>query len=89
MKVLPCCQPVVLHSASIEPQGKLHSHPRSNTIYQVFIHQLMHKLIILKTFFKFTLKWTLKQLRHVSVQSPSSGSAIFELAKVTVVKIIN
>jgi hypothetical protein len=32
---------------------------------------------------------TLKQLRHVSVQSPSSGSALFELAKVTVVKIIN
>jgi hypothetical protein len=32
---------------------------------------------------------TLKQLRHVSVQSPSSGSGLLELAKVTVVKIIN
>jgi hypothetical protein len=35
------------------------------------------------------LKFTLKQLLHVSVQSPSSGSVLFELAKVTVVKIIN
>jgi len=32
---------------------------------------------------------TLKQLLHVSVQSPSSGSALFELDEVTVVKIIN
>jgi hypothetical protein len=32
---------------------------------------------------------TLKQLRHVSAQSPSSGCVLFELAKVTVVKIIN
>jgi hypothetical protein len=38
---------------------------------------------------KFTLKFTLKQLLRVSVQAPSSGSALFELAKVTVVKIIN
>jgi hypothetical protein len=43
----------------------------------------------LKTILKFTLKLTLKQLLHASVQSPSSGSALFELAKVTVVKIIN
>jgi hypothetical protein len=38
---------------------------------------------------KFTLKLTLKQPQHVSVQSQSSVSAFFELAKVTVVKIIN
>ena len=39
-------------------------------IYQrFFIHQLMHKWILLKTILKFTLKLTLKQLRHVSVQS--------------------
>jgi hypothetical protein len=39
---------------------------------------------------KFTLKLTLKQLRHVSVQSPSSsGSALLVLAKATVVKIAN
>jgi hypothetical protein len=36
----------------------------------VFIYQLIHKRIALKTILKFTLK----QLRHVSVQSTSSGS---------------
>ena len=35
------------------------------------------------------LKFTLKQLLHVSVQSPSSGSVLFELAKVIVIKIIS
>jgi hypothetical protein len=54
-----------------------------------YSHQLMHNWIVLKTILKFTLKLTLKQLLHVSVQSPSSGSALFELAKVTVVKIVN
>jgi len=38
--------------------------------------------------FKRILKFTLKQLLHVSVQSPSSGSVLFELAKVIVIKII-
>jgi hypothetical protein len=38
--------------------------------------------------FKRMLKFTLKQLIHVSVQSPSSGTALFELSKVIVVKII-
>jgi hypothetical protein len=50
-----------------------------------FIYQLTHKRIALKRILQFTLK----QLLHVSVQSPSSGSALFELAKITVVKIIN
>jgi len=45
----------------------------------------MHKRISLKRILKFTLK----QLLHVSVQPPSSGSALFELAKVIVVKIVN
>ena len=54
-------------------------------ILSKFFHQLMHKRIALKG----VLKFTLKQLQHVSVQSPSSGSALFELAKVTVVKIVN
>jgi hypothetical protein len=54
--------------------------------YQIFfIYQLMHKRIALKI----TLKFTLKQLQHVSGQSPSSGSVLFELAKVTVVKMTN
>jgi len=39
--------------------------------------------------FKRILKFTLKQLQHVSVQSPSSGSVLFELAKVIVNKIIS
>jgi hypothetical protein len=39
--------------------------------------------------FKRMLKFTLKQLLHVSVQSPSSGSILFELAKVTVIKIVS
>jgi hypothetical protein len=33
----------------------------------LFIHQLMYNRIVLKTILKFTLKLTLKQLRHVSV----------------------
>jgi len=39
--------------------------------------------------FKRILKFTLKQLLHVSVQTPSSGSVLFELAKVIVIKIIS
>jgi hypothetical protein len=39
--------------------------------------------------FKRILKFTLKQFLHVSVQSPSSGSVLFEFAKVTVIKIIS
>jgi len=39
--------------------------------------------------FKRILKFTLKQLLHVSVQSPSSESVLFELVKVIVIKIIS
>jgi hypothetical protein len=35
------------------------------------------------------LKFTLKQLLHVSVQSPPSGRALFELADVIVFKMMN
>jgi hypothetical protein len=35
------------------------------------------------------LKFTLKQLQHVSMLSPSSGSAQFEFAKVTFVKTVH
>ena len=57
-----------------------------NTIMTQFcIYQLMHKRIALKRILKFILK----QFLHVSWQSPSSGSALFELVKVIVVKIIN
>jgi hypothetical protein len=46
---------------------------------------MIHKRIALKEI----LKLSLKQLLHVSVQSPSTGSALFELAKVTIVEIIH
>jgi len=36
--------------------------------------------------FKRILKFTLKQFLHVSVQLPSSGSVLFELDKVIVIK---
>ena len=42
-----------------------------------------------KSCFKRILKFTLKQLLHVSVQSPSSESVLFELAKVIDIKIIS
>jgi hypothetical protein len=45
----------------------------------------MHKRIALKRILKFTLK----QLLYVWVQSPSLGNALFELAEDTVVEIIN
>jgi len=52
---------------------------------KVFIYQLMHNRVALKIILKFTLK----RLLHVSVHSPSSGSVLFELAKVIVIKIIS
>jgi len=43
-----------------------------------------------RTGLKGILKFTFKQLQHVSVQSSSSsGSTLFELAKVTIVKTVN
>ena len=39
--------------------------------------------------FKRILKFTIKQLLHVSVQSPSSGSVLFELGEVIIIKIIS
>jgi len=66
----------------------------------IFFHIRIVHLDIIKVFYsptdaqvnclKILLKLTLKQLRHVSVQvTPSSGSALFVLTKVTVVKIAN
>jgi hypothetical protein len=59
---------------------KVEQHPAIKFFYL----QMMHK----RTALKGILKFTLKHLPHVSVQSPSSGSTSFELAKVIVVKII-
>jgi len=39
--------------------------------------------------FKRILKFTLKQLQHVSVLSPSSGSVLFGLAKLIFVKTVH
>jgi hypothetical protein len=64
-------------------------HPVLLDITKVFYSPTDAQVNCLRDNFKFTLKFTLKQLRHVSVQSPSSGSALFVLAKVTVVKIAN
>ena len=70
--------------AQTEPSVIFTVVPCSLILSKLFIYQMMHKRIALKRILKFTLK----QLSHVSVQSPSSGSVLFELAKVTVVKII-
>jgi hypothetical protein len=51
-------------------------------ILSKFLHQLMYK------FLKGVLKFTLKEFQHVSVQSPSSESALFELAKITFFKTV-
>jgi len=54
-----------------------------NTIMTQFL--FTNKRIALKTILKFTLK----QFLHASLQTSSSGSVLFELAKVIVLKIIN
>ena len=62
-------------------------HSRTVNLYtiKVFIYQLMHNRFC----FKRILKFKLKQLLQVSVQSPSSGSLFFEVAEVVVIKIVN
>jgi len=50
------------------------------SVLSKFYYQLMHKKIALKV----VLKCTLKQLQHVSLYSPSSGSALYEFAKATI-----
>ena len=46
---------------------------------------MMHKRVDLKNILKFILK----ELQQVSVGSPSSGSELFQLAKVIIVKMHN
>jgi len=77
-------------SLAKEITGSKFSHTYRAAWYQSFFYSPTDvQVIVLKTILKFTLKLTSQQLQHASVQSPSSGSALFELAKVTVVKIIN
>jgi len=61
---------------------------------QLYLHLDSIKIFYLPndaqySWFKRILKFTLKLFLHVSVQSPSSGSVLFELAKDTVIKIIS
>ena len=52
----------------------------------IYIHYI-YIYVIRRLKVKGILKFTLKQLLHVSVQSPSSGSVLFELAKVIVISL--
>jgi len=61
-------------------QTKIEKNIKTLILSKCFIYQLIHN----RTVSKRILKFTLKQLLHVSVQSPSSGSALFGLANVTV-----
>jgi hypothetical protein len=56
------------------------------TKLKFFIHQLMHKWIALKNKIKICIKTAPTFFGAVT---PSSGSAIFVLAEVTVVKTVN
>ena len=68
-------------------------------MWKVFFHSCTMHLDTIKVFylptdaqyscFRRILKLTLKQLLHVLAQSPSSGSVLFELAKVIFIKIIS
>jgi hypothetical protein len=66
----------------------------SHLSYRTMLNICLFKVFYLPTdtqyrCFKRILNFTLKQLLNVSVQLPSSGSIIFELAKVIVVKTIS
>jgi len=88
---------------SFPKSGAPLSPERNININKIYIYINFHSctmhLDIIKVFylptdaqqrcFKRILKFTLKQLLRVSVQSPSSGSVLFELAKVIVIKIIS
>ena len=52
----------------------------------LFIHQLMHKWVVLKNNIKIYIKTAPTCFGAIT---PSSGSALFVLAKVTVVKIVH
>ena len=85
------CLPVLLvFPLSVSFYQMLHTHlfiyhPHYIILARYFIYQRIHNRVALNRILKFTLK----QLLHVSVQSPSSGSVLFELAKVIVIKIIS
>jgi hypothetical protein len=64
-----------------------HSYRASWYYQSFFVRQLTHKWIVLKTILKFTLKFTSKQLRHVSVLSRQHQEAHwFVFPKVTLLR---
>ena len=65
--------------------SNFHSRTVRRDIIKVFYLPTDAQIIALKRILKFTLK----QLQHVSVLSPSSGSVQFELAKVMFVKTVH
>ena len=75
MKDLNSGGPMKIYNSTIQLSNantltNFHIHIMHPDIIKVFfIHQLMHKCIVLKKILKFTLKLTLNQLQHVSVQS--------------------
>jgi hypothetical protein len=77
-----CFHPVFISCETVKKWLFFHICTVHLVIIKVFYYQLMHKRIVLKKVLKFT--W--KQLQHVSVWSPSSGSLLCELAKVTMLK---
>ena len=72
-----------------QPKEKFHFIFHSSTVHLDTIRVFYLPTDAQESCFKRILKFTLKQLLHVSVQSPSSGSVLFELAKVIVIKIIS
>jgi hypothetical protein len=80
-----------IHLGILNAYGFQNNFKKYDKFIIVFYSQTDSQVNCLKKIFKFTLKLTLKQLRHVSVQSvtPSSGTALRVLAKVIVVKIVH
>jgi hypothetical protein len=79
----------VVWECSFLNSSNFHVHTVHLDNYQSFFTPTDAQLNCLKKNLKFTLKLTLKQLLHISVQTPSSGNTLFELANVTVVKIVS
>ena len=76
----------VFHGEKVRPGRDTHPSPPSSAEFKIKSRAIL--LLSLRAFVTYDrVKPTLRQLLHVSVQS--SGSALSELAKVIVVKIIN
>ena len=72
----------------MDVQQRVHCNFHSCTVYLDIIKVLLPTDAQINAL-KGVVKLTLKMLQHVSVQSPSSGSALYELAKVAFVKTVS